>query len=104
MTPELQAAVDSAVEAFGTFLLDDDRTSFTFDEAREIAEGLGLSLPTPVVRALKDYGFTMAERQPERRVRGFTSSSNDRWFGPGSERTHGGSGWEQINGFAGDEG
>ncbi len=94
--PELQS-----IEAFGEFLLADDRTSFTFEEACTVAEALGLSLPTPVIRGLKDYGFTMAERPVEKRVRGFTSNSHDRWS---AYPSHGGSGWQQIAGFAGDEG
>jgi hypothetical protein len=63
------------VEDFATELTDDDRTSFSY-------EG----------------------RAKERRIRGFTTSSHDRWFGPGASPTHGGSGWEQINGFSGQVG
>ena len=99
MNPELQS-----VEAFGEYLLADDRTSFTFEEACTVAESLGLSIPTPVIRGLKDYGFQMVERPTEKKVRGFRSNSHDRWSGPGACKSYGGSGWEQINGFAGQEG
>jgi hypothetical protein len=98
-TPELES-----VEAFAESLLDDERTEFTFEEALELATALGLSVATPVIRALKEYGFRMEERQPERRVRGFRTNSHDRWTGPGSCATHGGSGWEQISGFGGQTG
>jgi hypothetical protein len=90
-----------SIEAFGEFLLADERTTFTFEEACELAEALGYSLPTPVIRGLKAYGFAMEERRTERRVRTISTSSHDRWYGPGSCKTHGGSGWEQIAGFAG---
>jgi hypothetical protein len=98
-SPELQS-----IEAFGEFLLAEDRTSFTFDEACLVAEALGLSIPTPVIRGLKDYGFMMIERPVAKHVRGFLTSSHDRYFGPGASQSHGGSGWEQISGFAGQEG
>ncbi len=100
----MNAPETQSIEAFGEFLLAEDRTSFTFNEACALAKALGLSLPTPVIRGLKDYGFTMVERQPERRVRTISTSSHDRWYGPGSCKTHGGSGWEQITGFAGRNG
>jgi len=98
-TPELES-----VEAFAESLLDDERTEFTFEEATELAIALGFSVATPVIRALKEYGFRMAERQPERQVRGFHANNHDRWYGKGSCPTHGGSGWEQISGFGGQTG
>lgn len=92
-----------SIEAFATFLVDDDRDTFSFDEATELATALELAVPT-AIRQLKAYGLSMVERPVARRVRGFTTSSHDRWFGPGSSRTHGGSGYEQIAGFSGQEG
>lgn len=97
--PELRS-----VEAFAEYLLDDERTEFTFEEATELAGALGLSVATPVIRDLKTYGFSMTPRQPERQVRGFHANNHDRWYGPGACRTHGGSGWEQISGFGGQTG
>lgn len=91
----------ASVEAFAAYLLDDEREEFTFKEAEELAEALGQSVASYVIRELKSYGFTMTPRAIPRRVRGFRTSSHDRWFGPGSSKTHGGSGHEQINGFAG---
>jgi len=93
-----------SVEEFGTFLLDEGRNSFTFEEAEGLAATLGQSVATLVIRELKSYGFTMVAREVPRRIRGFQTSSNDRWFGLGSCKTSGGSGWEQISGFAGQEG
>jgi hypothetical protein len=99
-----KAELESAVLVLGEELLDNERMSFTFAEAEALADALGYSTATPVIRALKTIGFAMDERKPERRVRTVSSNPHDRWHGPGSSPTYGGSGWEQINGFAGDEG
>ncbi len=96
--------VSDALEEFCDELLGNDRTSFTFGEAEKLAIELGFSLAAPVIKGLKDRGLSMDERTPPRRVRGFHSNSNDRWYGPGSCPTSGGSGWEQISGFAGQQG
>jgi hypothetical protein len=88
------------LETFGEELLDNDRTSFTYQEAEVLAEKLEC-LPSAVIKALKDFGFTMETREPEKKVRGFRSNNNDRWS---AYPSHGGSGHEQINGFAGEVG
>jgi len=90
------------VEELATDLVDDDRTSFTFAEADELAETLQVTT-AKVIRDLKAYGLTYEGRPNEKSVRGFTSNPHDRWYGPGSSPTHGGSGWEQIAGFGGRE-
>jgi hypothetical protein len=97
-------AFKTIITEFVDFLLGDERTSFTFAEAEELAADLGYSLPTAVIHALKAAGLDMEERGVARRIRTISSNSNDRWYGPGSCPTHGGSGWEQISGFAGDKG
>lgn len=96
--------LQEAVEAFGEELLDNDRTTFSYAEADVIAILIGHGVPTLVIRALKEYGFEQDERPVPKYVRGFQSNSHDRWYGPGSSPSHGGSGWEQINGLAGQEG
>lgn len=96
--------VKSALEAFRDELLDDDRTEFTFGEAEKLAHELRFSTAAEVIRGLKALGLTMKERVPVKEVRGFNSNSHDRWYGKGSCKTHGGSGWEQVTGFAGQEG
>lgn len=94
----------ASIEEFAADLLDDDRFSFGFEEAEGLAEALGL-IPQDVILELRDgYGFAYEGRPVERRPRGFTTSSHDRWYGPGSSPMHGGTGWEQINGFGGQEG
>jgi hypothetical protein len=99
MGPELQS-----IENFVEHLLEDERSYFTFEEAVELAEALGLPVPVYVIRELKSYGLTMVPREPYKEVRGFRSNNHDRWYGKGSCPTHGGSGWEQISGAAGQEG
>ncbi len=94
--PELES-----LDAFAEYLVDDDRTSFTFDEAVSLGAAIKLSTHK-VIAGLEAYGLTYVIRRPARAVRGFTSNSHDRWFGPGSCPSHGGSGHEQITGFAGD--
>ena len=95
--PEFQS-----VETFAEFLVDEDRTSFTAAEVNAIAVATRTSHHKVRV-ALEGYGLTLERRANEQRVRGFQTSSHDRYFGPGAEKTHGGSGWEQIAGFAGEE-
>lgn len=99
MDPEFES-----VEMFVQWLLDNDRDEFSFEEAEQLAKALGHSTATLAIRALKDYGLRMMPRQAPKRVRGFTTSSHDRWYGPGASPMHGGSGWEQISGFSGQEG
>jgi len=93
-----------SIEEFGEYLLGEDRTTFTFEEAESVAKALGHSVATLVIRGLKAYGFSQEPRKVPRRVRTISTSSHDRYFGPGSSKMHGGSGWEQIGGFAGQEG
>lgn len=92
-----------SVEAFVAHLLDNDREDFSFEEAELLGKNLGRPA-SEAIRALKDYGLQMTPRAEPKRVRGFRTSSHDRWYGPGSSPTHGGSGWEQIAGFGGQEG
>ena len=97
----MPAPEHASVEAFGEYLLADDRTSCTYDEAVELAEALGLSVPVSVIRELRTYGFEVGERPVPKHVRGFNSNSHDRWS---AYPNHGGSGWQQITGIAGQEG
>ena len=93
----------SDVATFAEFLVDDERTTFTSDDIVQLAEAERKSYHI-VRKALEAYGFKLATRPHEKHFRGVSSSDNDRYFGKGSERMHGGSGWEQINGFAGQKG
>jgi hypothetical protein len=91
------------VTAFATFLADDDREDFTHEDLLRL--NMATACTVAAVRSeLESYGFRLAVREPEKRVRGFNTNSNDRWYGPGACRSHGGSGGEQITGFAGRKG
>lgn len=93
----------SSIEAFVELCMDDEKYTFTFEDVCEIAVQIQMSRNV-VIRQLQDYGLAYQGRPVVRAVRGFTTSSNDRWFGAGSSKTHGGSGHEQIGGFAGRKG
>lgn len=93
-----------SIAEFAEELLEEDRTSFTFDEADAVAVFNGV-LTAVVIRELLTYGFTYEGRAKVRATRGFTANSHDRWFGPGSSPTHGGSGGTAVlSGFSGRNG
>jgi hypothetical protein len=98
LTPEHES-----IEAFVEYMVDDEREVFTHADVNAIAQATRTS-HHKVREDLEKYGLRLACRNNEKNVRGFSSNPHDRWYGPGSERTHGGSGWEQINGFSGKEG
>ena len=92
-----------SVEAFVEFCMDDERTTFTHVELGELAYATKTSR-CKVRKELEGYGLTLEPRAALKRTRGFTTNSNDRFYGPGSEKMHGGSGHEQIRGMAGQKG
>jgi hypothetical protein len=82
----------ASVEAFAAFLRDEERDSFSVEELHS----LNFCTHRPMAELTKELerlGFSLVRRSSVRRVRGFRSSSHDRWFGAGSEKTHGGSGF-----------
>jgi hypothetical protein len=94
-TPEYQS-----VEDFVDFLMDDERKEFNHVELRALA--LNTKTSGSKVRAeLEGYGLSLTERAFAKKVRGFTTNQHDRWQVSGN---HGGSGGEQITGFAGRNG
>jgi len=96
--PELQS-----VESFVEYLMAEDMTTFSGEELQHL--NFNLQVPCHAIRAeLESYGLTIAARPKVRRIRGVRTSSHDRWFGLGSSPCHGGSGHEQIAGFAGRRG
>ena len=98
----LYSKAQAAVQALCEDILDNDETSVPFEDIEAAAEEVGLNV-TYLVGLVKGYGLKV-ERAKHKEVRGFTSNSHDRWHGKGSCATHGGSGWEQIAGFAGRKG
>lgn len=101
MTPTIFPEYES-VEVFVAECLDDERDSFTTADMQALNRATQMRL-SDIRKALEGYGLLFVPRAFQRPVRGFQTGSNDRFFGPGSEKMHGGSGWEQINGFAGDK-
>jgi len=89
-----------SVEAFVEFLMDDEVEVFTAADLQALSAATQTSI-TRLRVELEGWGLSLAHRPSERHVRGFTANSHDRFYGPGSSPMHGGSGWEQINGFAG---
>jgi hypothetical protein len=90
----------SCIEEFVEFLMDDDRTEFDWRHLNCLAHNTGRSNRS-LRQELEGWGFKLAQRGKQKRTRGFNTSSHDRWYGPGSSPTHGGSGWEEITGMAG---
>ncbi len=89
-----------SVEAFVEFCIDDEQETFSSEDL----QSLNFRLHKPVReirRELESYGLQLARREPSRRVRGFTANPHDRWS---AFPSHGGSGWEQISGFSGQNG
>ena len=92
-----------SIETFVEYLCDDDRTVFTAGELGALNSRL--HIPTRLLRReLEDYGLTLKGQAHEVRVRTVNDNPHDRWYGPGSSPCHGGSGWEQIAGLAGQVG
>lgn len=93
----------ASVLAFVEYLFDDEVETFTAQDLQALSTATQTSIRR--LRAeLEGWGLSLAPRPPERRVRGYRANPHDRWYGPGACRTHGGSGYEQINGFGGQEG
>jgi hypothetical protein len=85
----------ASIEAFAEHCFADDRQVYSHEDLNAL--GYRLRTRLDVIRdALSQYGLVLQQREVPRRVRGFTTSSNDRWFGPGSDRTHGGSGFSNF--------
>jgi len=99
----LHAKARESIAALCEDTLDDERDTVEYEEIEAVAEEVGLHV-TMLVGLVKGYGLKIGARQKAKEVRGFTSNSHDRWSGKGSCASHGGSGWEQIAGFAGRKG
>jgi len=96
--PEVQSVTN-----FVEYLFEAEREEFTGAELQLLSANTR-TFSTKVRADLESYGLRLAARPKAQHIRGFTTSSNDRWYGPGSCNSHGGSGYEQIAGFAGRQG
>ena len=93
--PEMES-----IEMFAEYLADDDRDSFTGAELQVLNASTHLPVKT-IRRELESYGFTLAGRPKEKRIRTLGDNPHNRWAG---NPCAGGSGWSQIAGLAGQEG
>jgi hypothetical protein len=91
MAPEFES-----IEAFAELLYEEEREVYTFEELMQLTTAAKVSAKRAIAE-LAEYGLRYAGRPHEKNVRGFTTK-NDRWTACPS---HGGSGYEQIAGFAG---
>lgn len=80
-----------SVEAFVEHCLDDERDHFTTADMQALNRATHVRL-SDVRKALEGYGLRFVPRQPQKRIRGFQTGSNDRFYGPGSAKMYGGSG------------
>jgi hypothetical protein len=88
------------VEDFVLYCLEDEKVEFSHLELRAIA--LNTKTSGSKVRAsLESYGLRLADRPVDKTVRGFTANPHNRWIESGN---FGGSGGDQIIGFAGRNG
>lgn len=93
----------ASVEDFVEVCMEDEIDEFDWRHLAVLAWNLRRSR-REIRSELTEYGLRFRERPTVRRIRTLGSNPHDRWFGPGSSSTHGGSGWEQITGFAGRDG
>lgn len=88
-----------SIESFLEFCADDERTEFSHVDLALLSASLKTS-PWKVRIELQRHGLTLAERAVVKQTRGFSTSSHDRWYGPGSLATHGGAGIDADTGRA----
>ena len=85
----------ASVLAFVQWCCDDERSEFSHEDLTQLNWQTGARMGD-LRKELEGYGLKLAARAFEKRVRGFTTSSNDRWFGPGSLKTHGGAAYDGM--------
>lgn len=90
----------ASINDFIEWRLDDDEDTFDWRHLQCLNARLGVRTHD-IRKELEEAGMTLLPRQTERAVRGFQAWDNNRWAG---NPCGGGSGWEQINGFAGQAG
>ena len=84
-----------SVEAFAEHLFDEDVGEFDWRHLSCLNTRLQVRRHD-IRLELESYGLTLADRPKERRTRTYSTNPHDRWYGPGADRTHGGSGWRSI--------
>lgn len=96
----LAQAITTEITSLVEDLLDNDETEAPWHLLDAIAAELGCATYA-VIQEAKTQGLTVGPRGVAKRVRTISSNSHDRWQ---ASPTHGGTGWQQVSGFAGDEG
>ncbi len=89
----------ASINAFAEYLMDEDREEYTHEELTALNMRTHMKV-ADIHKELDSFGFKLAYREPEKHVRGFTTSSNDRWYGPGADKMHGGAGIDNSTGRA----
>lgn len=97
---DLAQAITAEVAALVEDLLDAGETEAPWHLCDAIAEELGCATYA-IIQEAKRQGLSVGKRGVAKRVRTISSNPHDRWS---ASPTHGGSGWQQVSGFAGDEG
>jgi len=86
------------VGEFIAYLEEEEETSFDFGDLNALSDRTGI--PNKDLReTIEAFGFTLAPRAHEVRVRTFADNPHDRWYGPGSSATHGGGGGGSLQGL-----
>lgn len=80
-----------SIESFVEYKMDDEEDEFDHEDLVALAYQIKSS-PGKIRKELEDFGLSLKERAKEKKPRGFQSPNHDRWYGPGSSPTHGGSG------------
>ena len=84
-----------SIDAFVQFCYEDERSEYTHEDLHALGYRLRMRIQC-IRHELAKWGLVLANREVPKHVRGFTTSSNDRWFGPGSSKTYGGSGFDNF--------
>jgi len=80
-----------SIEDFVQYMMDDERDEYDHEDLKAL--NYRLRKPLHEIKSeLESYGLKLKKREPEKKGRGFQSPDHDRWFGPGSDPTHGGGG------------
>lgn len=81
----------ASIEDFVQYMMDDDRSEYDHEDLKAL--NYRLRKPLHEIKSeLESYGLKLKHRESEKKGRGFQSPDHDRWFGPGSDPTHGGGG------------
>jgi hypothetical protein len=80
-----------SVEAFVEYKMDDEDEEYDHEDLAAL--NYRLNRPIKEIRSeLESFGLKLKGRAAEKKSRGFQSPDHDRWYGPGSDPTHGGGG------------